>query len=279
MRSEGRGRHAGRAKAVLAVLIGIMVLLPCGLAVAKGGGSFGGSRGGGGSFGGSRSSGGGSFGGSRSSAPSGGSFGGSRPSSPSPTPSAPARSGSGSFGNPGSSTARPSTPSSGTTRSGGSFGGGTPATGGSFGGSRPSSSSFGTGRTTSSATGSFGNSGSFGSSSYVRSSSSRPSYYGRSPLTSSTTVYMGRTVPVYGYGGWSSYSFYWGTPAWYYWTPFHPAFYYRPPVYYDGGIYPGGFSFGRALMGMLSLVLVFAFIVWLFGRIGGGGNVRYTTYN
>ncbi len=67
------------------------------------------------------------------------------------------------------------------------------------------------------------------------------------------------------------------SPPWYYYTPFHPAFYFHPPVYYDGGLYPGGFNW---LNFFISLV-VFGFVIWLIGRIFIGGRrkgVRYTNY-
>jgi hypothetical protein len=82
---------------------------------------------------------------------------------------------------------------------------------------------------------------------------------------------------MYGYGGWGDYSLGWLSPPWYYYLPFHPAFYYSPPIYYDGGYYPGGFSFGRLLLG----ILIIAFIIWLLAKIfggGGGRRVRYTNY-
>ena len=47
--------------------------------------------------------------------------------------------------------------------------------------------------------------------------------------------------------------------AWYMYTPFHPAFYYGPPVYYGGSYYPGQFDFLHLL---ITIVLVLA-AVWL----------------
>lgn len=192
---------------------------------------------GGGSFGGSRSFGGGSFGGSRSSGGSfgGGSFGGSRSS------------GGGSFG--------------GSSRS---FGGGSFGTSGTR-----SSGSFGSGSTSRStgSGGSFGQSGSFGTQSYTHSSSG----YG----VGSTYGYRGSYYPTRSYGGWSDYSFYWGHPSWYYYTPFAPAFYYNPPVYVNGYMEPGGFNFLHFLLSMV----FFVFLLWLVGKIlFGRKSVRYTTY-
>jgi hypothetical protein len=57
--------------------------------------------------------------------------------------------------------------------------------------------------------------------------------------------------------------------------PFHPAFYFAPPVYYDGVVYPGGFAWGHFLIG----AIVFIFLLWLFGMIFfGRRGVRYTSY-
>lgn len=194
--------------------------------------------GGGGSFGGGRSfGGGGSFGGSRS---SGGSFGGS-----------------GSFG--GGSRSSGSTGSFGGSRSFGGSGAGSTRSSGSFGGS-------------SSSGGSFGRSGSFGSSGIGRSTS----VYNRSAGTYS---YGGRSYPVYGGGAgfWTGYSLgYWSSPAWYYYTPFHPAFYVgRPYVGPDGYVYGGGFNWLNFLIG----IAFFVFLIWLVVRLfGGGKRVRYTSY-
>lgn len=131
--------------------------------------------------------------------------------------------------------------------------------GSSFGGG----SSFNSGSARSSS--SFGRTGGFGSQSYTRSSST-PSY---------TYSYGGRSYPAYSYGG---YGDYWYRPHWYYWLPFHPAFYYGAPYLgSDGYYYPGGFSFSRLL---LSLVF-FVFLFWLIGKIffgGGGRRVKYTSY-
>ena len=201
--------------------------------------------GGGGSFGGGRSSGGfgrsggfggGSFGGGRS---SGGSFGG----------------GSGGYSSSGRS-------------SRGSFGGG--SGGYSSGGRSSSAPGVNNGAT-------FGRKGSFGSSGIVSSTTTRPGYYNRTPLTTSNYYYNGSYYPAYGYGGWGSrYSYAWGSPAWYYWTPFHPAFYYSPPVYYNGVVYPGGFSWTHLLLSLLFFAVVFWIVARLLFRRGG---VRYTTYN
>lgn len=68
---------------------------------------------------------------------------------------------------------------------------------------------------------------------------------------------------------------YWSHPSWYYWTPFHPAFYYSPGYYMGGQYYPEQFSFTRFLFGV---ILIF-FIIWLILRIfGGGKRIRYTQY-
>ena len=85
----------------------------------------------------------------------------------------------------------------------------------------------------------------------------------------------GISAPVRGYGGFRSYSFYWGAPSWYYYTPFHPAFYFHPPIYVNGYYEPGGFNF----LNMIVSLFVFVFLIWLIGRMfTGGRRVRYTTY-
>lgn len=204
-----------------------------------------GQRRGGGSFGGGRS--GGSFGGGRSSS----SFGGGRSG--------------GSFSG-----------------GGGSFGSGRSSS--SFGGSRSysnsgrsNSSSFGGGRSTS-GSGSFGRSGSFGSSSFT--SSRSVNYNGRSYTTSSTPYYYGgRPYHAVYVGGWGDY---WYHPVWYYWTPFHPAFYYSGPQYINdpnGGYYvSGGFNFFHFLIG----AAFFIFVIWLIARLfgfGGRKRLKYTNYS
>ena len=79
-------------------------------------------------------------------------------------------------------------------------------------------------------------------------------------------------TPLYGGG----YSYYWGSPAWYYYTPFHPAFYYYPPyVGPDGAYYGGGFNF----MHFLFSLLIFGGIIWLISKLFfGRKGVRYTSY-
>jgi hypothetical protein len=171
---------------------------------------------------------------------------------------------------------------------GSSFGGSRSfGSGGSFG-NRSGGSSFGSGSTrsfggatgsmgTRSSGGSFGRSGSFGSGGGITRSSSMNRW---SP-GSSTYVYRGSSYPIYGGGAGlgflAGYSLgYWSSPAWYYWTPFHPAFYVRPPYVSGGMVYPGGFNWLNFFLGLL----VFGFLIWLFARIffGGGRRVRYTTY-
>jgi hypothetical protein len=114
--------------------------------------------------------------------------------------------------------------------------------------------------------GSFGRSGSFGTSGGITRSTSGGYSYN----------YGGRSYPARGYGGWGGYSYYWGSPAWYYYTPFHPAFYWSPPVYMNGYYQPGGFSFGHLLISLIFFAFVFWLIIRLISR--GGGGVRYTSY-
>ncbi len=132
---------------------------------------------------------------------------------------------------------------------------------GSFGGTR---STFG-----GTSSGSFSRSGSFNS-----------SRGGISPgYTRSSNIYSygGVSAPIRGYSGFHS-SYYWGAPRWYYWTPFHPAWYYYPPVYSGGYYEPGGFHLFHFLLSIFLFFVFMAIIIRLF-RGGGGGGVRYTTYN
>ncbi len=111
-------------------------------------------------------------------------------------------------------------------------------------------------------------------------SMSAPGVYRGVPYTSRNSYYIGGGYhPAYSYGGWGDS---WYHPAWYFWTPFHPAFYYSQPYYYNGGYYPGDFSFGRLILGVI--IVLFAF--WLIGKIffrgggsgGGGRGIKYTMY-
>src|SRR2546425_487148 len=79
---------------------------------------------------------------------------------------------------------------------------------------------------------SFNRTGSFQSNGIVRSTSIAPRYYGSRPSYTRSYYYGGAYYPGYHYGFWSGFSFGWmmASPPWYYWTPFHPAFYYNPPV-------------------------------------------------
>ncbi len=134
---------------------------------------------------------------------------------------------------------------------GGSFGGG------SFGGGSRSSGSFGGGpRSTG---GSFGRSGSFGGSRGSGLGNHVSSYATRTPVASRPYGYGGQYGSARYYGGWSDYSYGWAHPMWYMYTPFHPAFYYGPPVYYGGSYYPGQFDWTHLL---ITIVLVLV-IVWL----------------
>ena len=64
---------------------------------------------------------------------------------------------------------------------------------------------------------------------------------------------------------------------WYYYTPFHPAFYYNAPYYDNGYMVPGGFSFFHLFLSLFIFIALFWVIVRLFS--GGRRKVRYTTYN
>ena len=44
-------------------------------------------------------------------------------------------------------------------------------------------------------------------------------------------------------------------------TPFHPSFYYSPPIYENGGYYPGGFSFLKFLLGLVLILIIVYLIV------------------
>lgn len=157
----------------------------------------------------------------------------------------------------------------------GSFGGGGRSFGGgSFG---RSSSSSGTFSRSSTSGGSFGRSGSFGSRTYTGTTTRSGAFSGSRavtpppilPSSASRSSYSwgGTTYRSVNYGGWSDYSYYWSpwhrTP-WYYYTPFHPAFFYSPPYYAsDGYYYPGGISFFRVIVGLA----VFGFVIWLLFKL------------
>ena len=116
-----------------------------------------------------------------------------------------------------------------------------------------------------------------GHSGMINSTSIRPSYYGSRPVSVNRFYVGGGYYPANYYGGWGDYSYYWMRPSWYYYTPFHPAFYYGAPVMYNGMYYPGSFSWGHLLIS----ILFFVFIIWLLAKIfggGGGRRVKYTSY-
>lgn len=87
--------------------------------------------------------------------------------------------------------------------------------------------------------------------------------------------YAAGSLMAHRYGGWSDYSYGWARPRWYYYTPFSPAFYYGRPVYVDGALYPGSFSFGRLIVGGIMLFILAAVVI---GVLKGRGP-KYTTYN
>ena len=89
------------------------------------------------------------------------------------------------------------------------------------------------------------------------------SYATRTPITSRPFSYGGQGGSARYYGGWSDYSYGWAHPAWYMYTPFHPAFYYGPPVYYGGSYYPGQFDWTHLL---ITTVLILA-VIWLIVKI------------
>lgn len=86
------------------------------------------------------------------------------------------------------------------------------------------------------------------------------------PTSTRYVNYNGVRTPVYSYGGSSGYSFYWNQPMWYYRTPFHPAYYFTPPVHYNGAVYPGSFSFFRFFWGLVWFVALIAVGVYLYRR-------------
>ncbi len=148
--------------------------------------------------------------------------------------------------------------------------------GGSF--NRSSSSTFGRSGPTSSSSG-FGRSGSFGSTGRINSTSiNRPPIYRDSvPTYTGYGYYGGSRVPAYGYGFFSGYSLGMLSNPWLHYAPWHPAFYYGRPMYYDGAYHAGEFSFFRLIFGIAIIV----FVVWLIAkilRLIGGGGIKYTTY-
>jgi hypothetical protein len=233
-------------------LLAALLVAPLELADAqRRGGGFGG-----GSFGRSGGFSGGGFG------RSGGSFGGSAPRSGGFT-------GGGGFGRFGGSAPR----------SGGSFGAGGGVGSGSSAFGRSSGGSFGTGRGTSG--GSFGRSGSFGNTGGMTRSSS----LNRFDRSSNRVFYNGGTYNVapgggffggFGGGFLTGLSVGWLlSPPWYYYTPFHPAFYVHRPVVTDGTVYPGGFNWLNFFIGLA----VFGFLIWLAVRIfSANRGPRYVVY-
>lgn len=163
---------------------------------------------------------------------------------------------------------------------GGSFGGGRSSSGGGF--SRSSGGSIGFSRSNTTTTmsrgslgtrqynpmssprreGSFGPSRSLGGVSRTRTSP----YLNRRPLSTGNYRYNGRSYPANRYGGFSNYSFYHGSPMWYYRTPFHPAFYFSPPVYHGGAMYPGGVNWLSLFFGLVFWIFVIGLVVWLVRR-------------
>ena len=140
----------------------------------------------------------------------------------------------------------------------GSFGGGHSSFGGSFGGGR-SGGSFGGG--TRSFGGTFGRAGAFGGSRGFGAQSRVSGFATRTPVSTRRLAYGGYAGSARYYGGWSDYSYGWAHPAWYMWTPFHPAFYYGPPVYYNGAYYPGAFNFLHFLVGVVLILAIIYVIV------------------
>ncbi len=83
------------------------------------------------------------------------------------------------------------------------------------------------------------------------------SYQGR---PTAPYVYRGRPSVAAYRGGWSDYSYGWGAPRWYYYTPFSPFFYFHPPLYTNGVYVSGGFHWLRLFLTLGGLVGI-AFLI------------------
>jgi hypothetical protein len=93
------------------------------------------------------------------------------------------------------------------------------------------------------------------------SASRPPDLSARTPLSTRTVVIDNRPIVVRHYGGWGDYSYDWGAPRWYYYAPWHPAFYFHPPVLYGGAMYPGGVNYLNVLLGAICIAVVLALIL------------------
>lgn len=90
-----------------------------------------------------------------------------------------------------------------------------------------------------------------------------PSYSGA--YQNRPIAYGGNTYNSHYYGGFNDYSYGWQQPMWYYHTPFSPMFYTRPPVVYNGEMYPGGTNWVSVFISILCL-LVLLYVISKFWR-------------
>lgn len=68
-------------------------------------------------------------------------------------------------------------------------------------------------------------------------------------------MYNHQPYSVYRSGGFFDHSFSYLAPhpAWYYYMPYHGAYWVHPPVYVNGAYAPGGFNWGNAILFVLVL--------------------------
>lgn len=145
--------------------------------------------------------------------------------------------------------------------------------------SAPSSSFGGTKSTNTPSTSNMGRSGAVGASSLNNNYTSK---YGapRRTMTSNDMPGLASNYRVHDYGGFSSglmTGYLMGSTSWMWSMPFHPAFYYSRPTYYnnpDGtvSVYPPTFSFLKLFVGLALFIVVLWIIIKIVKRVRGGGN-------
>jgi hypothetical protein len=113
----------------------------------------------------------------------------------------------------------------------------------------------------------------------------------RRTITSNQMPGLPNNYRVNDYGGFSSglmTGYLMGSTSMMWSMPFHPAFYYSRPTYYnnpDGtvSVYPPTFSFMKLFMGIIIFVVVLALIIWIFRKIkrarSGGDSYSQSSFS
>jgi hypothetical protein len=166
-------------------------------------------------------------------------------------------------------------------RRGGSFGG-MRRSSPSYAPSRPSAPAYGSRPTAPAPSGSFGGSRSMTNTMPPAAANYRRSYGVPRQSTPYTPPGSSQSYMVHNYGNGFTNGLMLGylagsRPPFYYYTPFHPAFYYSSPtvVYNANGsreVYPPTFSFFKLLLGFAVVGGVIWFVVWIIRRRTGGGS-------